>query len=155
MVILADVSSSMLGDPVKQLRDKLTRLWPSMNGARLLAFSSDVIEVNSPSDLPEPGGGTALDLALERAAQLEPFEVVVISDGQPQDPDRCLEIARRLPGTVQTIFVGNEVRDHQAVLFMKRLASENGGRSLSKRLADPAFETNVRQLLKLPSPTNS
>jgi hypothetical protein len=73
----------------------------------------------------------------------------------PNDPDKALAIAKGLPGVVQTIFVGDEVHNRQAVEFMARLARENGGQAVSRRLGDPQFESSVRQLLGLPSPVSS
>jgi hypothetical protein len=154
-VILADVSSSMVGEPIRQLREKLGKVWASMRNARLLAFASDVIEIEAPAQLPEPAGGTALDLALECAARLRPFEILVISDGQPQLPEKALEIARTLPAAIQTLFIGDETRDPEAALFMRRLAAENGGRAISQQLSDNMFESSIRQLLGLPAPSVS
>jgi hypothetical protein len=123
-----------------------------MRGARLFAFESTVTEIESPEQLPVPQGGTALHLALERAAELCPGEVVVISDGAPNDAEAALAAARKLPGVVQAIFVGDEVRNREAVQFMTRLARENGGRVITRRLSDPAFESSVRAVLGLPAP---
>jgi uncharacterized protein YegL len=155
VVILADCSGSMTGEPIRQLREKLGRIWPSLHGARLFAFESVAAEVESPDRLPDhPGGSTALHLALERAAELHPGEVIVISDGAPDDAEAALAAARKLPGTVQAIFVGDEVRNREAVEFMTRLARENGGRVITRRLSDPAFEVTMRRLMGLPSPVS-
>jgi len=152
VVILCDTSSSMAGEPIRQLREKLGRIWQSLHGARLFAFESIVTEIDSPEQLPQPQGSTALHLALERAAELYPAEVVVISDGVPDDADKALAIASKLPGVVTAIFTGDEVHNRQAVEFMTRLARENGGRVITRRLSHPAFESSIRAVLGLPAP---
>jgi hypothetical protein len=142
----------MAGEPIRQLREKLGRIWVSLLGARLFAFNSTVEEIESPERLPVPQGSTGLHLALERAAELYPAEVVVISDGAPDDAERALAVARKLPGVVTAIFTGDEVHNRQAVEFMTRLAKENGGRVITRRLSHPAFEASIRAVLGLPAP---
>jgi hypothetical protein len=151
-VILADTSSSMCGQPIIELRAKLAKLSPSMRGARILAFDSVVHEVESPEQLPEPSGSTRLDLAIERAREFQPFELIVISDGAPDDAEAALSRAREMPCVIQTIFIGDERQKPDAVRFMNKLAHENGGKAIVRRVTDVSFESAVRSLLQLPAP---
>lgn len=105
-LVLADVSSSTTAEPHRLLRQKLVRLWPTLRGAKLLAFGSDVTECSGPEDLPEATGSTALHLALEHAAKFMPLEVLVISDGMPDDEERALQAVEGIRGVVQAIFIG-------------------------------------------------
>ena len=151
-MILADCSSSMRGEPITQLLAKLAKIWPGLRGAIILSFASETNEVESPECLPEPSGGTALDIALQRVKQYQPFELLIISDGEPDDAEKAANLARDLPCCIQTLFVGDERRSPEAVAFMHKLATDNGGRSLSRQVTDIAFESTVRDLLGLPAP---
>lgn len=78
--------------------------------------------------IPEPYGGTALHLALRHVLEMRPrpVRVIVICDGEPDDPGQALLAARLLrPAPLDAYFCGND-RDVFAADFMRRL-SEAGG----------------------------
>src|SRR3954454_19197901 len=95
---ILDCSGSM-AEPVGRqrridvLQTILDRILPAAPGACLIAFASIPVVLDRGARLPEPGGSTALHLALEVAAGLQPEQVIVITDGEPNDPDAALEAA--------------------------------------------------------------
>lgn len=150
-VVLADVSGSMAEDAwggrrkVEVLRGALEGAGP----ARLIAFASRPTPVSSPAALPEPGGSTALHLALDEAARVRPARTLVVSDGRPDSEWDALAAADRLPGAIDVIYVGPD-GDHAAIDFMRRLASRGGGRYHGcdlRRSSAPLLGSAVRALL--------
>lgn len=127
-VILADISASMAcsagGDQRKidVLRDAVAGA-RRQRDARLFAFSTAAREVDS---IPEPENNTNLAGALEHVLPLDPGTVLVISDGQPDNADRALAVARRFRGAIDVLYVGPD-SDSAAIAFMRRLAAEAGG----------------------------
>lgn len=129
-VILCDVSSSM-ADPagggkarIDHLRDALHQV--AEPGHILIAFSSSVTMMQTVEELPEPSGGTSLELGLAAAARHSPRATLVISDGEPTVPEAALRAAARLPGRIDVIFCGDDHR-HDAVEFMRELARVGAG----------------------------
>ena len=150
-VIIADVSGSMRGDKITRLKRELSNLWPEIN-ARLLAFSDVARWCDGPNDLPEVGGSTNLRRALELAAKVWPSEVIVISDGRPQDETGALDAASLIPGTVSVLFVGPD-DDQIGADFMRRLAALGGGLFAHRDLArNLAIGDDLRKMLALPAP---
>lgn len=153
-VILADVSGSM-ADPIEDGRQKIAVLqealdavrpdWPQ---ARLVAFSA--VAKPCSGQLPKPGGGTALHLALDAAARLSPVRTLVISDGQPDDEAAAFAAATRLGGLIDTLYVGPD-SDRAAIRFMATLARRSGGRSMTRDIArNPEALTGAIRALALP-----
>jgi len=152
VVICCDVSGSMAGQKIIRLRQELQRLWPEIK-ARLICFGFTARWVEGgPNALPEPSGSTDMRGALELAGTVWPSEVIVISDGRPDDQEGTLEVARMLPGTISVLFVGADEDQHGAA-FMRRLAAVGGGTMVHKDLArNMAIGGDLRGLLALPSP---
>ncbi len=153
VVILCDVSSSMAGERINRLKEALRSLWATMPRCRLLAFSFRVWPIESPETMPEPSGNTALHLALEEARLLRPAKTIVISDGKPDDAETAINVASRIPGIIDIVFVGSD-GDRSAIQFMNRLARVGGGRVVvrdiakTKELLGPV----IRDMLSLPAP---
>lgn len=151
VVIVCDVSGSMKGRKVERLRKELARLWPEIK-ARLLWFNDSCGWIDGPGQLPHPEGGTWLHDALDRAGEVFPSEVIVISDGLPACERSALESAARLPGTVNVVFVGGD-DDHRGADFMRRLARAGGGVMVHKDIAkNLSIEGDLRGMLALPPP---
>lgn len=151
VVICADISGSMQGAKIGRLRIELSKLWPEIK-ARLIVFNYDAMWIDGPEDLPMPEGGTNIAAALNLAATVWPSEVIVISDGLPQNEQAALNSAARLPGTISVLFVGND-DDYKGAEFMRHLALVGGGmyahRDLAKNLA---IGDELRGMLALPPP---
>jgi hypothetical protein len=126
IVILLDVSSSMaelIGSRrrIDVLGDILKQVLPAAAGARLVAFNSTVFEVQSDAPLPQPAGSTELHSALQHVAPWKPCRVVVISDGEPSQPEAALAAARALGCEIVTYFAGDE-SNHAATAFLRALS---------------------------------
>jgi hypothetical protein len=129
-VILCDVSSSM-----REAAGAHTRIWHlraaldqvATPDHTLIAFASHVTPMRGPADLPQPSGGTMLDLGLAAAARHDPRATLVISDGEPNDAAAALEVARGMPGRIDVIYCGDE-NNHAAMQFMRDLARAGAGR---------------------------
>ncbi len=153
-VIIVDCSGSMRdSDKMGMVTRALETIWPEAKKARLLAFGDAVEACATPADLPKPDGGTAMHLALKRAAVLMPAKVIVISDGLPDDQDEALRAAGHVPGVIDTIYCGPD-GDRRAIAFMNKLGSIGGGQSVirdiakTRELLAPVF----REMLGLPAP---
>jgi hypothetical protein len=139
-ILLLDTSSSM-AEPVGSRRridvlgDILRQIVPTAPGARLIAFSSTVREIEPGAPLPEPGGSTDLAAALTYIGSLQPQRIVVISDGEPNEPDAALAAARALGCAIATYYAGGE-RNHAAVAFLRALAWCSGDGLGDTRIAD-------------------
>ena len=153
VVIVCDVSSSMMGVPFARLQQALTSIWDDLQSASILAFSSFVYPIEHPSQLPTPNGGTALHWALAAAAVQKPSKVIVISDGEPDDQQAAFEAAEEIPGVIDAIFVGDE-SDKIAIEFMKKLSRMGGGTVILRNLRDAKqlLAPAIKSLLQLEGP---
>ena len=150
-VILCDTSASMAGPRIERLRDQLGVILESAP-ARLAAFDTGFRWIDSIHDLPQPNGSTRLAEALEQVARAWPTSVLVISDGEPNDPDAAIAAAALIPGVINTLFVGDD-HDRRGVAFLIRLARAGGGdfahRDLNKGMQ---IGDAVRSMLALDAP---
>lgn len=149
-VIVCDVSSSMAERAgarrrIDHLRDALHAI--EAPNRRVIAFSSTA-RFAAGHEIGEPSGGTAMHLALDLAATVEPRLTIVISDGQPDDASQALRAAGRLGGPIETIYCGPDW-DRDAVEFMRRLATATGGRSHRHLWSDgaPRLSAAIDRLL--------
>jgi len=153
-ILICDVSGSMSEHDapghrrrIDALRDVVLQLRRDYPQIRLLAFASRPAWVVA---LPEPGGGTALHLALDFARPAVKTESVVclISDGLPDSTDAALEAARRFPARLNVFYVGPEGGLGQR--FLQELAAASGGQFRTCRL-DQSLLDQARQVLSLPA----
>ena len=148
-IVLADVSASM-AEPaggrrkIDVLSDAL-RYTPQ--GIWIAAFSSHVRNVCAGEPLPEPEGGTALHLALRHARLLGATQLLVISDGHPDDARLALAEADLMStARIDIVYCGPE-HDIDGLNFMCRLA-RNGGAARHANFARPQqFINDTRRLL--------
>lgn len=77
-------------------------------------------------------GGTNLAGALEfaKVTDVEGIRFVVISDGEPQDEQGALRIARTYKNRIDVIYVGSEL-DPTGRDFLTRLAKASGGQAVT------------------------
>jgi hypothetical protein len=154
-VILCDVSDSMNETAgarrrIDHLRDALEQVVRPEH--KLIAFSSAARQIDSLAELPSPSGGTALELALITAAHHSPAATLVISDGEPNNPDAALRAAEALSGVIDVIYCGSE-SNREAVEFMRRLARVGCGQYAAHswtRPGAPTLAATVRRLLMGP-----
>jgi Mg-chelatase subunit ChlD len=83
-----------------------------------------------PSGKPERlGGGTQLANALEFIKPIDDtgVKIVLISDGEPFDPEKCLKVARTFRTKIDVVFVGNTEDKFGGKQFLEKLARATGG----------------------------
>lgn len=54
------------------------------------------------------------------------FDVIMVSDGEPDDAEKTLRFARDMKGAIHTIYIGEE--GGRGANFLRRLATATGGR---------------------------
>ncbi len=101
-----------------------------------------------PNGVPmSPMGGTDLADALRfaRRADVEGIRFIVISDGEPNEPEKALQVASKYKNKIDCIFVGPEDRPAGRD-FLRQLAAASGGKTVT---ADKAAQLSsaVQQLL--------
>jgi hypothetical protein len=137
-IIIVDTSGSMdahdSGGETRYERacTELASLQNSLPGkVAVLAFSNDVIFC--PSGMPfQYHGGTDLGKALKFAkmADVPGMKFILISDGQPDEPEEALRIARTYKAKIDVIYVGPE--DHPTGReFLEKLAKQCGGSTVT------------------------
>lgn len=156
VVILADVSHSMNAPAWGALR-KIDVLRDAVAGAmtrnpqcRLIVFSETAREVSA---IPEPEANTDLVAGLEAARAHDPGVLLLISDGQPDDPRGALRVAESWRGAIDVLYVGPDT-DAAAIDFMRRLARSAGGDMRTNDIGSSAGAKQLAQSVAgmLPSP---
>jgi len=148
VIILVDVSGSMHAADSRGGRrrydvavEELTLLQRDMPGkVAVIAFSNDTQFV--PGGVPPfLSGGTDLARALEFVKVADGcVKFVVISDGWPDDSERCIQIASTFRSQISTVYVGPK-GDRRGAEFLERLARVHGGQFL---VADRAVQLAER-----------
>lgn len=105
---------------------------PLRDKATLVAFACTASEVGPGDDIPLPGsngGGTDIGEGLRFVTEYRPARTILISDGEPESQwheREAFRLAELLPGTLETIFVGDETNE-RAKQFMRDIATKCGG----------------------------
>lgn len=158
-LILIDVSGSMAADDCNGHRrridvasDQLIALQRDLPG-KIAVIPWDSTPAFSPSGrIGEPGGGTDMVKALEfvKPADNCGIRIILISDGEPFDPEKTLDLARTFKTKIDTIFIGPEGREgDRGREFMKKLAQVSGGIAVSQSVRDISLlNQTVSRLLK-------
>jgi len=145
VVILVDVSGSMNTRDARgsQRRydvacQELARLQQQMPGKIVIVAFSDHAEFVPGGVPPLIGGNTNLAGALEYVQYLDRLmRFIVISDGQPDNEERALVVARRFASTIDVVYVGPEDDAFGGRKFLERLATDARGKFI---IADRAHE---------------
>ena len=139
-LVMIDMSGSMsMGDgPGGMTRfaaaeAELVRLQEAYPGKIGVIAFSDNAQFCPTGRPPRLSGGTNMVAALQMAIPVDGTGVrfILISDGQPDDERKTLEMARRFTSRIDTVYIGPEDgwltggRD-----FLQRLAKATGGQSL-------------------------
>jgi hypothetical protein len=144
IAVLLDNSSSMADQIGTRSKHEILGgirhdVMPHTSGARWFSFASTVREIEPSSPLPPPSGSTALHLALEHIAPLNPEQIVIITDGMPDSRELALAVAQRLRSNIICYFCGDE-RDFGAIAFLRALSwcsSDGVGHTAIADLRDP------------------
>ncbi|GAB3975476.1 hypothetical protein GCM10028806_33130 [Spirosoma terrae] len=137
-VLLIDISGSMDSqvngkrkiDIVREMLGIIEfdpRLWS------YLVFSDNYHVLPTVKNLPDPNGGTQLHRPLEALKPTNPKQILVISDGMPDNASSCLKAARNLSGVISVFYVGPE-DDKIGREFLEKLALANRGKIIHVNL---------------------
>lgn len=154
VIIIIDTSGSMHTNDSRGGRsrydvacEELTALQKSMPGKiAVIAFSSSVLFC--PSGIAEYlGGGTDLAKALKfaKVADVAGMQFILISDGQPDDENSALNVAKTYQNKISVIYVGSE-SNPMGREFLERLAAATGGKTVTAAQAKE-LQASVTYLL--------
>ena len=131
-ILLLDTSGSMASEadnPGERRIDALRGVVAMLRNKGLLfkqaCFNSGVVW----SDVvTEPAGGTNLSGALEFIEKINPRHVIIVSDGEPDNKEAALAVAKRLGCKIDVFYVGpKSCVEHRD--FLLSLATSTGGTS--------------------------
>lgn len=146
VIIITDTSGSMSSADSRDGRTRLdvliselTQLQNSLPGKIAVVNFSDTVQFEPSGRPTNLNGGTNLVKALHfvKVADAIPgMRFILISDGQPFNPEECLQVAKAFKSKIDVIYVGPEEsptgRD-----FLTRLSQATGGQTIT---ADRAKE---------------
>lgn len=138
-MLLADCSGSMNEcisatgerkiDALRKLHADLIQTHPIPTAAfGIMTYSLSEPQIrlmDTGQTLPEPSGGTPIDLAIEYAHAQGANHIVLITDGIPDSEDRAFAAARAFGQPIDCFYIGNG-RDAGAQ-FARRIADMTGG----------------------------
>jgi len=155
--LLLDVSASMTERLSREERaiDKLRRtardLRRTCPTVRQIVFpaaehgSQSMTAREVTGDIPEPGGVTPLDTAIRLAASLGALHLIIVSDGQPTDPEAARQAARDAQCQIDVCYIGRP--GDLGERFLRELARQHGGSCDTLDLRTKQLETKIRGLL--------
>lgn len=94
------------------------------------AFNSESHGLVHTGILPPPAGGTPLHLALDffyPKVIATKMKFVLITDGEPDDENKCIQLARMHKYPIYCIYTGPISNQYRGRDFLERLAKESGG----------------------------
>jgi hypothetical protein len=155
-VVLVDTSGSMAANDSRGGKSRydvacteLSLIQANNPGKVLILSFSDNTEVclnGIPKFLCE---GTMVSQALNFAKQydLPGMKFILISDGEPLDPDHALEVAKTYQNAISTVYVGppDELSGRK---FLEKLASLTGGKTVTADRAKELAQSISQLLLK-------
>jgi Mg-chelatase subunit ChlD len=155
-ILIVDVSGSMTARdaPDGQSRheaaeSELRRLQETMPGKLAVVCFSDSAEF-CPAGIPrrmDSGTNLAGALRFVQAADDTGMRFVVISDGQPDDENATLDVARQFTSRIDTVYIGPEGGTGRAFLQRLALVSETRGQYAESK-APGMLAEQVTLLLK-------
>lgn len=142
VVVIVDTSSSMaITDEKTENRyelacKELKELQKNMPGKIAVVSFSDEVEF-CPSGIPSyMGQNTDLAKALRfcKMADVADMRFILISDGEPDNGEQCLQIAKTYKNKIDVIYIGSEI-SKRGRSFLEQLASASGGRYIPMNAA--------------------
>lgn len=144
VIVIVDTSGSMAANDSRGRRsrydvacEELAALQKSLPGKIAVFAFSDYTEF-CPAGVPRfISGGTDLAGALRftKIADNPGRRFIVISDGQPDEPDQALKVAATYQNRIDTIYVGPEM-ENSGRRFLELLATRHQGQSVAAKNAD-------------------
>ncbi len=136
VLLIADMSSSMGATDAPGGKSRydvaeqdIIRLQGKYQGKVALICFSNSVEFCSTGKPIRLGGGTDLVAALTyiKVADDCGIKLIIISDGEPNDSDKCLQIAKTFTSHIDCVFVGPESDLYGGKAFLEKLANITGG----------------------------
>jgi Mg-chelatase subunit ChlD len=141
-LLLVDCSGSMADtirrtgdrkiDALRKIVDDLRKTHPVPVAAFGVRAPGQVEVVDT---VPEPQGGTPLDLAIEFGQAQGATHLIVVTDGEANDEEAAFTAARRFGHQIDVFYIGNG--GDRAAKFCAELAKMNGGTSGVTDLGEP------------------
>lgn len=136
-VILIDTSGSM-GETCRGGETKIQMLRKAIEmidwrSYQLICFNSYVEPISDLNQIPYPSGGTALHQAIAYIQKLYSSQTLIICDGEPDDEDKAIKAAEKLPGIISTLYIGDDGNKSE-IEFMRKLATLGCGKVYVKDL---------------------
>ena len=130
-LLLVDASGSMADTIRKTGERKIDALRKVVDGLRethpvpVAAFGCYGEPVTVVDRVPEPQGGTPLDLAIDFGREQGATHLIVVTDGEPNDEGAAFAAARAFGGQIDVFYVGNG--NDSGSRFAQQLARMTGG----------------------------
>ena len=88
-IILADISGSMSGEKIHELKRALSTIWrPGLEG---IAFESELWAFEQADiQLLQPRGSTNMSQALQEAWNMQPERIILLTDGMPDEGNQAI-----------------------------------------------------------------
>lgn len=113
-------------------KEQLIKLQKENAGKLVLVCFADYA-VFSPGGIPvECGGSTNMAGALEYVYPADDTgtQIILMSDGGPNDPEKTLAVARKFKTSISCVYIGPENDREGGRAFLEKLARMTGGQSL-------------------------
>lgn len=158
VVVLCDMSQSMVVCDIDRIA-RYQRLGTEVDDLKkhhpecvVVGFNERMWIARSSAELSYPVGDTKLAQALAVIAGARPAQVVIISDGLPNDMEDAVRAARCVSGPVHVRFCGHPA-DAVADRFLQSLAKAgNGTYSVQTPTRNPTLAKFIRRLLPPQNP---
>jgi hypothetical protein len=135
IIFLLDVSGSMDWDVNGRRKiDHLRSVLQEYRENRKICFNSSIIE----GEIPEPYGGTDMASAFRylRSREYKVEQLVLVSDGDPDDPQDAIAQALQLHIPVNIVYIGQ--RGSTGEKFMQKLSAVTHGNVFTAETDAPA-----------------
>ena len=150
--LLADISGSMNGSPLSELKRALHKVWsPAISG---IAFGSDLYSFTGEDiDLLHTSGSTNMIGALREGWSIESSHIILMTDGYPDGGgEGVLQEVRRHPEPpIDTVGIGSGYAED----LLRQIASLTGGRFMDVSQPFMLTQTLEQLLLNKPRGTES
>lgn len=131
-----DFSGKLSGSKMDALRRVVDSLTTELASTPMVGFGLGYPkDVGVISSIPEPSGGTPLDLGIRFCTHMSATHLIVISDGAPDSESRAFAAAREFGGPIDVYYVGP--RPDRGETFLQELARLSGGQCESLSLSNP------------------
>jgi len=144
--LVCDVSGSMdayVEDSNLRAIDVLRECVENFEGAPMYAFHSFPERIYHSSKLGEPRGGTEMASAFDLVKKDSFKEIILITDGQPNNESAALKSARGLK--IDIIYIGPP----PTPTFLEKLAKVTGGKFEKLSLIGPAASKSLEDKVRL------